>query len=110
MQKPILDQDFQNLTTEEKLEVSTLLLQRLIDSSQLSLKSEINDMLEFFGDHEFKPKPDADMESFNAALASEGELEAKDAIHFVDQLSDNGDTHLCFEILRAKQFLFANNR
>ena len=105
-----LDADYKKLPLAEQHAYLKTILERLLDSSALS--EEKRDCLDQFAFYDWQPLPGCDKARFNELL-EKGKDEFGDGLsvcelnEFIEMVSDEGDTHIYFELQRARIALLA---
>lgn len=100
----LLDKDYTTLSLAKQNDYLKSILQRLVDSSAVA--EECRDCLEQFDFFDWQMRPDADPERFQQLLdMGTNDPDNFDEVQlneFLSLASDEGDTHLYFELYRAK--------
>ena len=100
----LLDKDYSTLSLTEQNEFLKSVLQRLVDSSAVA--EECRDCLEQFDFFDWTMRPDADPERYqqllNMGKNDPDNFDEEQLNEFLLLASDEGDTHLYFELYRAK--------
>lgn len=100
-----LDADYTLLSIEEQNTFLKTILERILDSSALT--GEKRDCLDQFAWYGWQPLPECDKTRFNELLAK-GKDEFGDGLsdaelnEFIEMVSDEGDTHIYYELHRAR--------
>ena len=104
----ILDCEFSSLNEQKMLEVTRIVLSGLLESAALDSRLEARDALDVFEQYEWTPKTDVDVNKYNELMTkgSNGDLSITELDEFMGLVSEDGQYHLYYLIIKAKEILY----